>query len=184
VNGPAGPCDPADPTFRRIPNGTDTMLTRIEEVISGVCMAIMVIVIGMQVVNRYVLGASLVWSEELGRFLFIWSVWVGCSYAMRADRHLRVTALSEFAGPRVRLALDAFAQITTLVFCGFAVVWGIGMIRFLMRTGQQAPALEIPIYWVYLALPVGMSLMAIRCLQKLHALYTGHRSGAPPETPL
>lgn len=160
------------------------MLSKIEEVISGICMAVMVVVIGMQVFNRYVLGASLVWSEELGRFLFIWSVWVGCSFAMREDRHLRVTALSEFAGRRMRLALDAFAQITTLIFCGFAIVWGIGMIRFLMRTGQQAPALEIPIYWLYLALPFGMTLMAIRCLQKLYALFTGHRDGTPPEVPL
>lgn len=159
------------------------MLTRIEEAISCICMGVMVVIIGMQVFNRYVLGSSLVWSEELGRFLFIWSVWIGCSYAMRADRHLRVTALSEFAGPGLRRALDAFAQIATLVFCGFAVVWGINMISFLMRTGQQAPALEIPIYWVYLALPLGMSLMAIRCLQNLYAIFTGRRE-PPVDDPL
>jgi TRAP-type C4-dicarboxylate transport system permease small subunit len=154
------------------------MLARIEEAIACISMAVMVVIIGMQVFNRYVLGSSLVWSEELGRFLFIWSVWVGCAYAMREDRHLRVTALSEFSGPRVRLALDAFAQVATLVFCGFAIVWGISMIGFLTRTGQQAPALEVPIYWVYLALPVGMGLMAIRCLQKLWALWQGRR--VPP----
>jgi TRAP-type C4-dicarboxylate transport system permease small subunit len=154
------------------------MLTKIEEVISCLCMGVMVVIIGMQVFNRYVLGSSLVWSEELGRFLFIWSVWIGCSYAMRADRHLRVTALSEFSGHRVRFALDVFAQVSTLVFCGFAIVWGANMISFLMRTGQQAPALEVPIYWVYLALPLGMALMAIRCLQNLYALFTGDRE--PP----
>lgn len=154
------------------------MLARIEETISGVCMAIMVVVIGMQVFNRYILDSSLVWSEELGRFLFIWSVWIGCSYAMREDRHLRVTALAHFAGDRVRLALDAFAQISTLVFCGFAVVWGTNMIFFLMRTGQEAPALEIPIYWVYLALPLGMSMMAVRCLQNLYRLFKGQPESA------
>lgn len=147
------------------------MLTRIEEAISFICMGVMVAIIGMQVFNRYVLGSSLVWSEELGRFLFIWSVWVGCSLAMRSDRHLRVTALAEFSGPRIRLALDVFAQVTTLVFCGFVVVWGVQMILFLRRTGQEAPALEIPIYWVYLALPLGMALMAVRCLQNLMSLF-------------
>ncbi|MEM8958171.1 MAG: TRAP transporter small permease [Pseudomonadota bacterium] len=151
------------------------MIARIEEVISCVCMAVMVIVIGMQVFNRYVLGSSLVWSEELGRFLFIWSVWVGCSYAMRADRHLRVTALSQFVGPGPRKLLDAFAQLATLVFCGFAIVWGTQMILFLARTGQEAPALEVPIYWVYLALPLGMSLMAIRCIQNLYAMFADIR---------
>ncbi|MEM9840773.1 MAG: TRAP transporter small permease [Pseudomonadota bacterium] len=155
------------------------MLTRLEEAISCLCMAVMVATIGMQVFNRYVLGSSLVWSEELGRFLFIWSVWIGCSLAMRSDRHLRVTALAEFSGPGIRRALDIFAQIATLVFCGFGVVWGVQMILFLMRTGQQAPALEVPIYWVYLALPLGLALMAIRCLQNLHALWTGRPLGAP-----
>ncbi len=154
------------------------MLTKIEEIVSCICMGVMVAVIGMQVFNRYVLGSSLVWSEELGRFLFIWAVWVGCSLAMRSDRHLRVTALAEFSGPRVRFALDVFAQLATLVFCGFAVVWGVQMISFLMRTGQEAPALEVPIYWVYLALPIGMALMGIRCLQNLYALFTGQRKDA------
>jgi len=149
------------------------MLTKLEEAISCICMGVMVAIIGMQVFNRYVLGSSLVWSEELGRFLFIWSVWIGCSLAMRSDRHLRVTALAEFSSRRVRFALDVFAQLATLVFCGFVVVWGVQMIRFLMRTGQEAPALEVPIYWVYLALPLGMALMAIRCLQNLYALFTG-----------
>ncbi len=153
------------------------MIAKVEEAISCLCMAVMVVVIGMQVFNRYVLGSSLVWSEELGRFLFIWSVWVGCSYAMREDRHLRVTALSHFAGRRAKFALDAFAQISTLVFCGFAVVWGTSMIFFLMGTGQAAPALEIPIYWVYLALPLGMSLMAIRCLQNIYRLFKGEPLG-------
>jgi TRAP-type C4-dicarboxylate transport system permease small subunit len=46
-----------------------------------------------------------------------------------------------------------------------------------VRTGQEAPALEIPIYWVYLALPVGMGLMAIRCIQNLYQLFTGQRDG-------
>lgn len=147
----------------------------IEEVISGVCMAVMVVAIGMQVFNRYLLGSSLVWSEELGRYLFIWSVYVGCGYAMRENRHLRVTALAHFSPPAIRKKLDAFSQLMTLVFCGFALVWGLQMIGFLNRTGQEAPALEIPIYWVFLALPVGMALMAIRCLQNLYATFTGER---------
>jgi len=138
------------------------MLARIEEAIACVSMAVIVAVIGMQVFNRYVLGASLVWSEELGGVLFIWSVWVGSSYAMCEDRHLRITGLSEFSGPKVRLAFDTFARIATLVFRGFAIVWGISMIGFPVRTGQEAPALKIPIYWLCLALPLGMGLMAIR----------------------
>lgn len=151
------------------------LISRIEVFVSCVCMAAMVVIIGMQVFNRYVLGSSLVWSEELGRYLFIWSVWVGCGYAMRENRHLQVTALAQFVGPRAKKVLDAFAQLATIVFCGFAIVWGVQMIAFLTRTGQQAPALEIPIYWVFLALPVGMAFMALRCIQNLYGIWTGTR---------
>lgn len=157
------------------------IISYIEEVVSGVCMAVMVVAIGMQVFNRYVLDSSLVWSEELGRYLFIWSVYVGCGYAMRENRHLRVTALAQFSPPAVRKGLDAFSQLMTLIFCGFALVWGARMIGFLHGTGQEAPALEIPIYWVFLALPVGMALMAIRCLQNLYAIFTGERVDKPDE---
>ena len=127
----------------------------------------MCIIISMQVFNRYVLGHSLDWSEELGRYLFIWAVYMGCSYAMQEDRHLEVTILRYLFGPKAEKALMVVAYSLTTVFCVICVYFGVQMFFFLAETGQVTPALQMKIYWVYLSIPVGMGLMAIRTVERI-----------------
>lgn len=154
-----------------------TILTRMEEIVSSICLVAMTLVIGMQVFNRYVLEQSLDWSEELGRYLFIWAVYVGCSYAMQEDRHLEVTIIRNYASPRVNRAIVAVTLALTIVFCLFCVVYGIQMIQLLIATGQNTPALEIKMYWIFAAVPVGLGLMAVRAGQRLWRLLS---SKEPP----
>ena len=47
------------------------------------------------------------------------------------------------------------------------------MVTFLGSTGQKTPALEIAAYWVFLSVPVGMGLMALRTLERLWGVITG-----------
>lgn len=147
------------------------LIDRAEEIVSSLCIGGMAVIIGMQVFNRYVLEESLVWSEELGRYLFIWAIYIGSSFAAKEDRHLEVTIVRNFSGPRVKKIVLTVAHILTIGFCGLCVVWGIQMVQFLAKTGQQTPALEVSMYWVYLSLPVGMALMGLRTAQKLWQYY-------------
>ena len=55
-------------TIKRILNGYDL----IEKWFLIIMTAVMVIVIFAQVFTRYVMGNSLYWSEELGKFIFVW----------------------------------------------------------------------------------------------------------------
>ena len=50
----------------------------------------------IQVVMRYVFSNSLSWSEELARYLFLWQIWVGASYAVKEHRHLRIELIQDF----------------------------------------------------------------------------------------
>lgn len=141
-------------------------LSRLEEISASLILAVMSVVIGMQVFSRYVLGDSLVWTEELSRYLLIWIVYIGCSYAAKENRHLEVTFVRSMLGPKAKRVLISFSYFLTMVFCGFCIVWGIEMMLFLIRTGQQTQSLGISVYWVYLALPAGMALMTVRMLQR------------------
>ena len=49
-----------------------SIISRAEEIISSMSLAAMVVIISVQVFQRYVLQYSLDWSEELARYLFIW----------------------------------------------------------------------------------------------------------------
>lgn len=144
---------------------------RIDEYLSSAFLVGMVGIITMQVFNRYVLKSSLDWSEELGRYFFIWSVYVGCSYGMKEDRHLEVTILRSLVGPKVERAIITVAYSLTIVFCLFSVVYGVEMLSFLLETGQKSPALEVSMFWIYLSIPIGMGMMAIRTGERIWKMF-------------
>ena len=140
---------------------------KFEEILASLSLAVMVVLISMQVFFRYVLDNSLIWSEELSRYLLIWAVYIGCSFAAKEDRHLEVTFIRTLLGPRGNRVIISFSYLVTIIFCGFCVIWGVEMLEFLGRTGQRTQTLGVSVYWVYLSLTVGMALMGFRMLQRL-----------------
>ncbi|MDR9433008.1 MAG: TRAP transporter small permease [Spiribacter sp.] len=143
------------------------LVSRLEEVMASLCLAGMVVTISLQVFNRYVMGSSLYWSEELGRYLFIWAVYIGCAYATQHEKHFGVELITRFAPARVSRFTRTVSDLISLAFCLIATWWSIDMLQFLAMTGQKAPALGVSIIWVYLCVPIGFGLTSIRLISRL-----------------
>ncbi|HBH28005.1 MAG TPA: TRAP transporter small permease [Desulfofustis sp.] len=156
-----------------------TFFSRAEEIFASLCLGAMIVLISVQVFRRYVLQSSLDWSEELARYFFIWAVYIGCSFATQQDRHLEVTILRTVKGGKWAKPITILAYVLTVIFCATVAVWGTQMVLFLIKTGQKTQALEIAIFWVYIAIPLGMGLMCLRTLERLWLLVTGKISAAP-----
>lgn len=150
-----------------------TLITRIEEIVSSFCLSAMIVIISVQVFRRYVLQNSLDWSEELARYFFIWAVYIGCSFATKEDRHLEVTILRHVNKGKWAMPVTTLAYVLTIIFCGLVTVWGTQMVFFLVNTGQKTQALEISMFWIYIAIPLGMGLMCLRTCERLWLLLTG-----------
>ena len=150
-----------------------SLITRIEEVVSSFCLSAMIVIISVQVFRRYVLQNSLDWSEELARYFFIWAVYIGCSFATKEDRHLEVTILRYVNGGKWAKPIATIAYVLTIIFCGCVAVWGTQMVFFLINTGQKTQALEIGMFWIYIAIPLGMGLMCLRTCERLWLLLSG-----------
>lgn len=67
-----------------------------------IILAVMTAVMFAGVVWRYVFNSSLVWSEELTRYLFIWFVFLSASYAVTTKSHIRVDALNMMIPIKIR----------------------------------------------------------------------------------
>ncbi len=158
-----------------------SVIPSVEMVIASVSLVMMTGITAVQVFNRYVLQSSLDWSEELARYLFIWSVYVGCSYATQMDRHLEVTIIRTVFKGRFARPVTILASLCTLAFCIFATVLGVKFLVFLAGTGQKTPALEISAYWVYLCMPVGLGFMALRTFERMWWIITGKIDAAEIE---
>lgn len=125
----------------------------------------MIIVIFAQVVSRNFLNQSLYWSEELGRYAFVWLSFIGASLALERGAHLGIDTVVEFLPATVQKALKLFTYALLLVFMILMVSYGMELFA---RTGlQRSPALRISMQWPYLAIPTGGALMAFHSFMKI-----------------
>lgn len=140
----------------------------------------LVVILAVQVFARYVVGAPLVWSEELARYLLIWCTFVGVSLAVREGRNISVDLLPTIFGPRCLKGFTLLALVGSLVFFVIIIWYSVPLTQRIARIGQRSPGLGIQMWTVYAAAPVGFSLAALRAVQAIWLLL--RRRGGPLPT--
>jgi len=123
------------------------------------------ILLFIQVLMRYVFHNSLSWSEELARFLYIWEVWLGISYATKKRAHFRVTLIFGILKGKAEFALNMALHIIWLAFGAYFTFTGIKTVASIAQFGQCSSALRIPMWIPYLGIPLGAGLMSIRLVE-------------------
>lgn len=138
-----------------------------ERIILTASLSVMAAVLLAQVFMRYFMRSPFVWSEELARYILVWAAILGVSLAVREGRHIRVDFLPMVLGPRSQTLFMVIAHLGVLVFSAVIVWESLPLIQRLRMIGQTSPALNVPMWTVYLAVPVGFGLTALRTLQAL-----------------
>ncbi|MGM8364417.1 TRAP transporter small permease [Virgibacillus sp. W0181] len=127
----------------------------------------------IQVIMRYVFDNSLTWSEELSRYAFVWFVYTSASYAVRYQRHVKFNFLVNIANKITPLAALLIQFIALLFWIGFLIFLDIYSIKLVMdqyNTQQLSPANQIPMYLIYIGLPLGSFMMTFRVSQHIYRL--------------
>lgn len=136
----------------------------LEEIILIPAFTISTILIFVQIVLRG-FNASLSWSEELVRYMYVWETWIGVSYAVKRGSHLRITMLKDKLSGNKKLILEGFVLIVWILFTAFIFFQSLKAIDTIMSFNQKSSALRIPMEYCYSSIPVGMALMAIRLVE-------------------
>lgn len=139
----------------------------LEKMICTVTLALMSAIIVAQVFFRYVLNNSLSWSEELARYLFIWTIYIGISYGVKMDKHVAVDAVYSYMPKGVKKYYAMVAYALFLLFAVAIVYYGVTVVGMQISSGQVSPAMGLPMQYVYVAPVVGMVLTVIRLVQKI-----------------
>jgi len=131
-------------------------------------LAVMSVVIFWQVVCRYVLKSSLPWSEELSRYLLVWTTFIGGAYGVRLGAHIGVEAFVLILPKKVQKVLNIVVMIISAAICCLICYFGFQIVGTQLDKGQLSPAMRIPIGYMYAAIPVGMILFIIRYVQNIY----------------
>ncbi|MBR0718660.1 TRAP transporter large permease subunit [Bradyrhizobium liaoningense] len=105
------------------------------------------------------------WAQELCIYMFIWMAKFGAAYGVRTGIHVGVDLLVNRLPEHSRKHVILFALLCGAFFTGMIATFGYSFVSGMFHTGQQSNDLEAPMWIVYLAIPLGSSLMCYRFLQ-------------------
>ena len=108
---------------------------------------------------------DLSWAQELCIFMFIWMAKFGAAYGVRTGIHVGVDILVNMVPARSRKQVILFSLLCGAFFTGMIAMFGGSFVEAMFKTGQQSNDLEAPMWFVYLAIPLGSGLMCFRFLQ-------------------
>lgn len=136
------------------------VLDRIEETVLIAMFAAMVGIIFFQVIMRYVFNNSLSWSEELGKFLFVWISWLGISIGHKRKEHIKITLVVDKLPHKLKMICEAISELILIVICGITMYYGVIMIA--IQKNIPYAGIKISTSWGYLSLVLGCGIFIIR----------------------
>ncbi|OPY91450.1 MAG: 2,3-diketo-L-gulonate TRAP transporter small permease protein YiaM [Syntrophaceae bacterium PtaU1.Bin231] len=122
-------------------------------------LAVMVVAIGSQVFARYLFHQSLYWTEELGRHVMVWMIFLASVLCVRRGFHLSITLLKERLSRHKQALLQLIGAVVLAYFFYMMIVHGWTLTQKTMV--QRSSALHYPMGYVYASLPVSGLLMFI-----------------------
>jgi C4-dicarboxylate transporter DctQ subunit len=161
-------------------------LDHLEEWIIATLMGVATFVIFVAVVHRYLSGLPIPWlqdelikintswAQELCIYMFVWMAKFGAAYGVRTGIHVGVDVLINRLSERWRARFVVFGLLAGATFTGIVGTLGANFVWGMAHTEQTSADLELPMWIVYLAVPLGSYLMCFRFLQVMvHFLRTG-----------
>lgn len=138
----------------------------IEDKISGIFLAAIVVVVLLQIVTREI-GVIVPFTEELGRYLLIWMVFVGVSGAIVSNSHIGLDFIHNSLNPRLKGINSAITKILMIALLVILIWLGMKFAILQHDLGKTWSSIDLPMYLVALSLPVGSAMGVVRLMQLL-----------------
>ena len=149
----------------------DALFFRLIDAVLVIMLSTMVVMVFGNVVLRYGFNDSIISSEELSRFLFIWITFLGAIVTLRDNQHLgldTVVRLLPRSGRKVCYGLS------NLLMLGCCVLMFYGTVRqHGINSTTRSAVVELPMIWVYGVGYVASLSMGGLILRNLWRLATG-----------
>lgn len=135
-----------------------------EEALMTMILAIMVVVLTAQIIFRKVLGNSLAWSEELCRYLFIWSGFLSLSYTIHYHSAMKTDLFITLFPKQIQRWIGIIMNVGMLAL--FVILTGVS-VGIIPTITQKGTAIPISRKWVFAAAAAGFLLSSIRMLEEV-----------------
>lgn len=126
------------------------------------------LMIGYEVLARYLFNAPTIWAQELSTLLFLWATFLGISRALKRDQHIRISALESFMSERTCFCLRLVTLVFIALLCLLVVFYGSSIFwDSFVRGRSTGTMLNIPNWWTEIVIPVGFGILFLQSLVEM-----------------
>ena len=145
----------------------------LEETILLILLVLMTCIMGIQIVSRYVFQNSLTWSEELVRYMFVWSAFLGVPFCIKHGLSIKVDQFRNLFPIPLQKVLMYIDKIIIFLLFLVMFIYSCLVVKASYLSGQTSPAMQIPMWIVQLSVCVSSLLSMIRSIQNFANLIRG-----------
>lgn len=146
----------------------------VEDVLSGAFLSAGITLIFYETVMRFFFSSSQAWIGEVSIYLIIWGALFGIAVALRNRRHVQIDFLYDMVKPFYRKIIDLFSISVGILFCAFFIFYGGSLVMHNYETGMASMNARIPLWIVYLILPISGVLFCLRFIEQfIHVVKGG-----------
>ncbi|MDB9822584.1 TRAP transporter small permease [Deltaproteobacteria bacterium] len=130
--------------------------------LSGLILLFITFSIFIDVILRYFFNRPSIWITEVCTYLFLYVIFLGTSYALQMDLHIRVTfLLSHLPRGYVRW-LERLTSIFCMVFSA-VLLWQTSIMTWVSFSGKWTTPtmLSVPYAWIYVVMVVGSAFLLL-----------------------
>lgn len=149
----------------------------LEEFVMTVMLILMALIMGIQVLSRYAFGMSLSWSEEVTRYLFIWSAFISVSLCTKKCISIKIDQFINMFSKRGRALFKILNLSIEFLFFVDLIPFAFRYLVTTIESGQVSPACGIPMYYIQSAPLICFVLCAFRIVERWFLEWHNFRHG-------
>jgi len=146
----------------------NNVISKIEEIMAVILFLVMTGVVLWIVVCRYFLNIPFTIGEELARYLMIYCVFIGTGIGVKRGTHLGVTVFVEMLPAVPQKWIHRMQLFLTAFLFGLLFYLSVLMTLQFYRTGQTSTMMDLPMYMIFMALPIGLGFGTIHYLYNIY----------------
>lgn len=147
----------------------------LEDIAAGSFLSVGIALIFYGVLMRYAFNEPKAWVEEVANYTIVWGALLGVPVALRNNHHIQVDILYDKLPRGGQRLLDILANLMGILFCVFFTYYGYILVAKRYTSGMVSMDVGIPMWIVYLILPISGIMFLFRFLEKLLQAMRGER---------
>lgn len=120
------------------------------------------ILIVAQVIMRFLFDEGIHWLEEFGRYVLVYSTFIGASIAIRSNEHPRMTAILIALPHKAKHAVYLLGDLICAFILAVLDYYAWIQVMNVFRWGTRTSTLPLPMWIIYAIFPVTLIAMSIR----------------------